>query len=365
MENEINVSMFIQQLTEYLKIGIYVNKGTELDTILNKCIKLYNKYKTIEMTSKPSEADEVFIRKCLKRLNLIFKLDATGLPVNISDKNNQLKIMVFAAHKSIDLDDLDDLINHATQYNIDILTGVPMTFILKKSKYQGLLWQYTRSLYYMSQVLLAKLHNNEVIYNAELDKLEGALGQIADIENVIKANEVISVDKFLNSKLVAAGITNQNIGEATGKVKDILEQRGLGGNNIISRMVDSISDKLTTSDLSDGNILQNITEISRHVASEILPELQRDPDSFRNSLGSITDIFKETMDDDDNNMPGELKGLFQSLLSSASSLSTGNTAITPELSQTLKGFLPEDQVNSLLAGQLDKSQLDACFASLK
>ena len=90
MENIINNKTFIKYLTYYLKMGIYVNKGIpkEQEPILDRCIKLYNQYKTIEISAKQSDEDEVSIRKCQKRLNLVLKIDDESYPVDIRKKEN-------------------------------------------------------------------------------------------------------------------------------------------------------------------------------------------------------------------------------------------------------------------------------------
>ena len=35
MENVVNMKMFLEHLTYYIKMGIYVNKGTDLDDVLD------------------------------------------------------------------------------------------------------------------------------------------------------------------------------------------------------------------------------------------------------------------------------------------------------------------------------------------
>ena len=63
---EINIGSFTKNLTYYIKLGIYINKGTDKDSTLERCIKLHNKYKTIEASPEISDIDEAFVRKWSK-----------------------------------------------------------------------------------------------------------------------------------------------------------------------------------------------------------------------------------------------------------------------------------------------------------
>src|SRR5438045_9781928 len=111
---DITIGTFIQYLTYYLQLSIYVNKGTEDNVLLERCIKLYNKCKKIEVTEEEIDsADEVFIRKMLKRFNLVLKVDINGNPVNISDKSNQTKILELNCHESLLGNSMKEMIEYA------------------------------------------------------------------------------------------------------------------------------------------------------------------------------------------------------------------------------------------------------------
>lgn len=326
MDSIANIGTFIKYLTYYIKTTIYINKGTDNDKLLERCIKLYNKYKTIEASSEISDEDESFVRKCLKRLNLILKVDEKNKPVDVRNKENQTKIIYLQGHYSLDDDNLAEMIKYATKYNINILTDVPLMFVIRESKYRDLLWQYTRGLFYISQLLLCSTANetpNTEIYKqktAVFDhaalKLENILLNIADIEEKMELDKIMTVDKFLNNKLIKTGINEKNISEARQEVKNMFNKKGLGNDNTLMKMVDSISSQLQDGNISNGNIVQNMFGIAKSVAQEMRGELEGDPEKFQNTLGAITDVFKTAMNDDSNtgNIPAEVKNMFNSIV---------------------------------------------------
>lgn len=358
MEDTINIGTFIQHLTYYIKIGIYINKGTDKDAVLERCIKLYNKYKTIEASKEISQEDEIYIRKCLKRLNLVLKIDHQNNPIDIKTKENQLKMIYLEPHTSLPNNNIQEMIIFATENNINILTDIPLMFILRESKYQDLLWQYTRSLFYISQLLISRVDSNadpkdkniitkRKIFDESAGYLESILVIISDIEEKMKLNQVMALDKFLNTKLIKTGINEQNVNEAKQEVKDIFVKKGLGQDNSMNRMIDSISDKLTSIDLSKGNIIQNMFGIAQNVAQEMKGDLENNPEKFQDTIGAITEVFKEAMNDSSKNgdeIPSDLKNMFNTILGS----SIGNQ----------DGAEPTEDINKILETIIQNNGLD-------
>ena len=360
MDEIINIGIFIQHLTYYLKIGVYINKGTDKDQILETCIKLYNKYKAIEqanLNNKISDDDETFVRRCLKRLNLILKIDSDGNPVNIRNKENQLKMVYFEGHASLSENDMASMIEYANQNNINILQDVPLLFVLRESKFQELLWQYTRSLFYISQVLISRVdpesnqQDKNVIakkrtYDDAMGKLEEILAIISETEEKIEINKIMSVDKYLNSVLLKTGINEKNVNEAKAEVKEIFAKKGLNTDNAMTRMIDSISNKLTSIDLSQGNIIQSMFGIAQDVAQEMRPELEDDPEKFQNTLGAITEVFQEAMDDSSKKgeeVPAELRNMFNTIL--ATGANPDKEATQQEIEKSLESIIQANGLN--------------------
>jgi len=360
MESLITIGTFVQHLTYYLKVVIYANKGTDQDIILEKCIKLYNKYKTIEESENISESDEALIRKCLKRLNLILKIDQHGLPINIRQKEHQLKMIYLSEHSSLYNDNRDEMVMYATNNKIDILTDIPLVFALHEGKYNMLLWQYTRSLFYISQILLTKTNPDDnladqlvtkkrTVFDEAALQLETIFEKIKEAEDTLKINQVMALDNFLNTKLIKSGITDDKVNTAKNEVKSIFKKKGISNDPTMNRMIDSISEKLTSLDFENGNVVQSMMSIAKDVAGEMKDELQGDPENFKGTLSKITEVFKETLDDSssgENKIPDEFKSLFNKIMSTnVDNMESGGELNETEILSTLENFIQENNIN--------------------
>lgn len=361
MEDIINIGTFIQHLTDYIKIGIYINKGTTMEDTLEKCIHLYNKFKTIESGANAESAsdDEIFVRKCLKRLNLLLKVDDAGKPVDIRKKENQVKMVFFSEHLSLCDNDMDKMIDHASKYNINILSEIPLMFFLRNSKYQNLLWQYTRSLFYISQMLNCKVDPEIVttdpklllkkkIYTNSFDTLVKILETIDKIEEENELSKFMTLDKFLNMKLIKTGINEKNVNEARQEVKDMFKKKGLGGGNTMTKIIDSISDQLTNVDFSEGKILNNMLGIAQTVAQEVRGDLENNPEMLQSTLSGIMDIFQETINNtetDNEEIPEELSSLKDMFNNIAESTKNGEELTQEQMSKNLESIINMKGIN--------------------
>ena len=133
----------------------------------------------------------------------------------------------------------------------------------------------------------------------------------------MELDKIMAVDKFLNSKLLKTGINEKNVSEAKEEVKGIFQKRGLGNDNSLLKMVDSISEQLTNVDLANGNIFHSMIGIAQNVAHEMKGDLEQNPDKFQSTLGAITDVFKDAMSDSSKEgveMPDEFKNLFSTIM---------------------------------------------------
>lgn len=386
MDSIVNVGTFVKYLTEYLKLGIYINKGTDNDVLLEKCIKIYNKYKSIEVSTEPTEEDEIVIRRCFKRLNLILKVDNNGKPINVRDKENQLKMVYLQEHPSLSSNNMKSMLSFATKNSINILTDVPLMFMLRESKYQTLIWQYTRCLFYISQLLITKTDPGaddrdktvalkRKIFDDSANKLENILVLISELEEHIKVNQVMAVDHFLNSKLIKTGITKDKVNDARNEVKEIFAKKGIGMDNSMMSMIDSISEKLTSVDLTQGNIIESMFGIAQNVAQEMRGELESNPEKFQSAFGAITEVFQEAMDESSNNgqeVPAELKSMFGSLLSATSMDGSNNQMNDEDISKHLEnivsanGLNREEFYNSIQGenGQVDINRLEKYLSGM-
>jgi len=387
MEEIITYPTFIKQLTECLKITIYINKGTDDDAALEKCIELYNTYVTMGNNRNYSEMEFTSVRKCIKRLNLVLKINPDGSPVDIRNKGNQQRMIYFKPHSSIPDNDLDSIINHANKYKIYLLTGVSLLFILRPSKFQALLWQHIRCLFYMSQILISKVESRDVneqiiaLKNKLLedsgDKLENILSTIAEIEQENEVNRMLALDKYLSIKLQkSGGINETNVTEASNEVKEIFRQKGIAQNESILEMVDTISSELKNFK-QDGNLLQNMFGIAQNVAQKMRPKLDGDPQKFQSTISAITEIFSEAMNNSERNgeeIPPDIKNMF-SKISSISSIASvpGKEPTDQELNQTLESLaqlngMDKNQFMQSIKmenGEIDVTKLEKCLENFK
>lgn len=325
-EEIISIGTFIQHLTYYLKLGIYVNKGTDKEKLLERSIRLYNRYKTIEAATEISEKDMAMVRKCLKRYNLILKVDDEGNPIDIRNKDNQVKMMLLKPHPALAEDDSYTMLKYARSHDITVLTEIPLTFMVR-GKYNELLWQYTRSLFYISQYLLSRVNPSadpehpitkakKLASEEAINMLEVILEKITTIEEKIRIDHLLSVDKFLNIKLIKTGINEKNVNLARLEVKELFKRRGLNGDPSMDKMIDSISDKLSGADFSGGNVIESMFGIADVVAKEMKGDLQNNPDKFKKTLSSITQVIKDIMSDpsvEGEEIPEELMSVFNKI----------------------------------------------------
>ena len=118
-----------------------------------------------------------------------------------------------------------------------IFPEVPLTFVLKDSKYQELLWQYTRSLFCITQLLLAKTKETadptdpnviakRQIFDEAMETFEGVLEAIETTEEKMKLDQMMAVDKFMNSVLIKTGINEKDVNDARQEVKNIFFKEG-------------------------------------------------------------------------------------------------------------------------------------------
>ena len=364
MAETINYGLFIQHLTYYLKMGIYINKGTTKDNILNNCVKLYNKYKTVEASNEVSEKDEKLVIRCIKRLNLILRVHDDGKAIDITDKNVQRYRFELAVHPSIAEDDSYQMMKHAEKHNINILTGVPLTFMIRSSKFDKLMWQYTRSLFYISQFIIAKVPANantsdpkvaRIIAASDdaIQKLLVVLEKIEELESKLNVHNIIASDVYLNKTLIKTGINEHKVTIARDKVKELFNKKGLK----LDSMVDTISDKLSATDLEQGNLLKNVFEIAEGVAHDVRNDVNQDPDKFSKVIGAIGEIFKETMaESNDEEIPSEFKSMFEQLLN-----------VTPVDENGNRKELDEKDIKKFLEGIIETNNLnrDEFFQSIE
>lgn len=356
MEDIITIDTFLENLTYYLKLTVYSNKGTLNENLLEFCISLHNKLKINE--SDISKRDIDFIRRILKRLNLSLKIDNKNKPVDISNKENQKIILKLSGHKSLYDNNLEEMIDYIKVHDIMVITNLSLRFIFTNTKYQDLLWQYTRLLFFTTQFLLSKhKKNNEnsigyQVYQESLTFIESVLVLITEIENKHKINNLLEADYFITSKLSNIKLNENNVSEANLEVKRLFNKRC--GNDSMSKMIDSISAKLTQTDLNSGNITKNIIGIAKNIAMEVKDEIGTNPENLQNTIGSITNVLKDVMNNSNmDEIPFGLKGILNKFVSTTEDTNIDNTELINEIGTFAEanGLDKDEILNNMINGQ--------------
>lgn len=269
-------------------------------------------------------------------------------------------MIYLSEHSSLYNDNRDEMVMYATNNKIDILTDIPLVFALHEGKYNMLLWQYTRSLFYISQILLTKTNPDDnladqlvtkkrTVFDEAALQLETIFEKIKEAEDTLKINQVMALDNFLNTKLIKSGITDDKVNTAKNEVKSIFKKKGISNDPTMNRMIDSISEKLTSLDFENGNVVQSMMSIAKDVAGEMKDELQGDPENFKGTLSKITEVFKETLDDSssgENKIPDEFKSLFNKIMSTnVDNMESGGELNETEILSTLENFIQENNIN--------------------
>lgn len=373
----VNYRTYVQTVTQFLKMLIHVNKGTTDEILLEKLLQHCNQFNNLCANKQLTDEDVKLIRVSLKRINMLLKINSDGSIINMKDKTAQLRILEFNPHPSILDGNLKNFLEHISKYNMDLFQGVPLQTILRETKYRDLLWHHTRSIFFITQIILTNNSTDTMknsINNESLDNFTNVLEVIGLLEEQINLEKTTAMDEFLKSKIIRSGITEKTISSAKNEVKELFNKKGISGNNAMGKMIDSISSKLTDIDLANGNLIQTMMSIAQDVAGEMQNEVQGNPDGFKNTLGSVMEIFQETMQgsDADNSIPDELKTMFagvKQVVDNRINGSDDNAEPDAELLANLEtlanaqGVSTEELLNNLVNqdGQLDDQKLTDLF----
>lgn len=318
-EDIVSIKTFLQYFTHLLKLSIYANKGTTDDKTLERMISLHNKFKKIETETHLTDENEKTIRLCIKRFNLVLKVDAELQPLNLSDKTIQLRILDFNPVKFLSSSkerNIKGIVGYGKKNKIDLFQKIPLAFILVQCRIQGLIWEHIRALFYISQMLFAGASSNDkkkqAIYDESLQYFASCLEKIEDIEKDYMVQRELELDDFLKNRLFKGKITDESIGIGIEEVKKIFAKRGLNNNPIMDKLMTRIVEEFPNINMEGGNLLMNVKNIAENIASELLPELQNNPESLQTIISEIPNIVQDLIDQNEesgNNTSPELTGL--------------------------------------------------------
>ena len=110
-------------------------------------------------------------------------------------------------------------------------------------------------------------------------------------EELVETNKLLEKERV--SVAASVNLNEKSINEARQDVKEMLQNKGLVADDPMTKLVDSISDKLVGVDSSNKNIMQNFFGIAQNLANEMKQDLENNPIKFQNSMDTISKIFQE------------------------------------------------------------------------
>lgn len=313
---------FMGRVLHCIKMSIYVNKGIKDYNILKGMIDAYNYYAKIDMetTNKTSLLDDnkiaVDLRKCIKRFNMSLKID-NDCPLDYHNKENQRKIFLFEEHNSIKNNSINDMISYATENEIQILPNIYITDLLKSCEYQILIWQYLRSIYYISQILIietcTKSELTDKIFNDALLLLEKVLEEINEELDTKIATEMKD-DSFLKSKLSKTIIGKNKIDSAKSEIKEFFNTSGINLSTGLNDIVEKVSNKLIDKNLDDmSENTQSFFSIAKDIASDINnKEDVANEINIKQMINGTSKILGDIADDS-SNITEAVKGITETI----------------------------------------------------
>jgi hypothetical protein len=338
-------SMFVNQMLKFLKMVTFINKGTINETALSLTIKTYNRLKKVEVDLE-SEASHDFIRKCVKRVNMVLKVDLQGKPLDLKNQDHQKDLITFKGNPHIISGNKQKYLDYLKQNypDVQLLPSIPMSFILisAKDKFDLIIWQYLRSLFHLSEMILLPEDLEQAKTN--LMGLKKVITVIKDFEKDVRVDAILDADYFLNTSLAKNTMEKVKMDDAKEKVKEMLEKKGVAANPSLDRMIDSITDKLSQKEMK-GNVMGNMFNIARDVANSMRSELDTNSANISDTIGGICGAFNQALKDDEegtSSIPPELRHLFSKVVDHTQNPSGGqNPMENQETMDTIRQFIEQ------------------------
>lgn len=333
MEELITIEFFANQLIYYVKLIVFVNKGSSDDQLLKRCIDVHNKL--CRMINEDSQKTDEYISKCMKRLNLVLKVAEDGQCLCLEDKSLQTKMAEFRPHSSVIQDDIKAFMEYADANGIEIMRGVNTSFILHTHKYQSLVWEYTRSLFFISQFLIIRDcvadEKRAELMRESSEHLEKVLIDINDMEKAAKIHQEFDRDAFLNevlSEVKNPDNTDQQSNQAGEKLKELLREKGIESSEVVNKFINSISSRMGALNRSRNrkNIGKKVVKMAFDVARDMKKDLRQNPEALNEGVNSMIGVFQDFMKKPDTKekVPNNLKNLFNVVLEKTQSGKDGD-----------------------------------------
>lgn len=344
MSEYINNDVFLSRILYLVKLTIFANKGTKDEDSLNKCVALYNKIKKIDMKDERDADDETVIRRYIKIFNLSLKVDETGSPVNLANKELQSRMLQLDSLPSIQSQDLGEMRRFLKETEISLFYGVKLSFFLKKCKHEEITWKYLLLCYHITQILVSSLSDDpsaDKVMEESTDILEQILIQLGSLERRIGVNKLMSKDVFLNNMLIKPNNTEE-IHQSKEEVKRLLTGKGIREDSVLFKLVDKIGDKLEDMDQDGGSIFSKLRSVIGEISLEMRSEMTGEPEDIRSQIAKVIEMFKEVSKDSKEmeKMPADVRDMYSKITNVIPT--DPNEKMTPEKAQELQSLFGKD-----------------------
>jgi hypothetical protein len=323
MSDPINRKAFLDRLTFSLKLSIHSNKGIENASLLERAVRTYNKYKKMETGDEMTDTHKVDLEKLIRRINLILKIDDDGRPVDISKRESQVHAVRYNANPILFSSDPYQAIESGI--NVDLLTGIPISFFFKDSPLISLTWNYIRATYFISQYIktkglttvdnqhLARTGDSLTLSEAAEINLIDVLREIQRIKaGMGNVDKLLSGDSYLRNKLFnPKAVNKETIAEASSEMKRLFDKQNPEKSSIFHEMIDRVTSRIEDVQNSDGNMFQNMMAVAQDITREMSGKVQGQG-SFEEIIGTVKAVFQESVEqhkEEADSMPPELKSL--------------------------------------------------------
>jgi hypothetical protein len=316
-ENNIDIRSFVEETLTFLRTLIFVSKGTINEELLEKSISVYNRLAKITNGEKSDIGDrkknfKLFldhVRRIIKRVNLVLKVNPDGTAVDITDKNSQKILETLECHPSLVENNKDAMIEHATVSELCIFQNIPLSFCLEEGEYQEIMWQTVRVIYFMSQILLCK--NNSTIVAQTYEYLENALTNLivlqqeSDILNKVKNDEFLKIRLFNDN--------HDNINKSVKYITKSFRDKGINEGGVMYKTLQKVAEKLEDGNIMEsfqnGDIVSSVFGLANGISQE-MGEQDVDPENGKKDFGSILQILRTFVEESDT-LPAECKEIIE------------------------------------------------------
>jgi len=264
MSDVINLDLFLEYFSYYLKMVIYINKSTYEESYLDFLIKLHNKIHKIHVKKLEDEYSLKIVKKCLKDIH-------------------QLSTIISLFENSKGKNPIAEILDHMKNNKIFIIPKILPGWFLH-GVYSDIVWQYTRCLYYFSKILLYPEQTKK-----NMKVLEIIIGDIASYEGMEKLQKLMEEDQYMTENLV--NLDNiSTVHEASNKVKSMFFQNG--ENPQLDKIINSVTQQLSGYDMTPASILPNIANIIKNVSAEIREDVEKNPEQMQNTFQSVKGVLE-------------------------------------------------------------------------